>query len=212
MWAFAPPAEESRQIVQGPLDTLPVNWTNPLTGGSISNLPSLDDPDLAAIGWLRYVDNRPDTSGVDTVGSTSLEFGDGTVTVVYTMRPKTPEELAAELNAAKAAKRAALAATRYTHEIGGTTVAGASLLTDRESQGLLTGAALAATLDPNYTVTWKAANGWVTLDAPTLIAMAQAVRAHVQACFDREKTLDDAIAAAATVADVEAVDITTGWP
>jgi hypothetical protein len=39
-----------------------------------------------------------------------------------------------------------------------------------------------------------------------VIAIAQAVRAHVQACFDREADLRDAIDAG------EAPDIDTGWP
>ena len=44
------------------------------------------------------------------------------------------------------------------------------------------------------------------LDAATIIAVAQAVRAHVQACFDRENAL-----LAALDAD-EPYDIEAGWP
>jgi hypothetical protein len=51
----------------------------------------------------------------------------------------------------KAAKLADIAAARYEAETGGITVSGMAIQTDRESQGLITGAALAATIDPAYT-------------------------------------------------------------
>jgi Domain of unknown function (DUF4376) len=108
----------------------------------------------------------------------------------------------------KAAKLADVAAIRYAREIGGT----AGLRTDRESQGLIVGAALAATLDPNYTVEWKSASGWVTLNASQLLAAAQAVRAHVQACFSNERALTATIDAAADSAGVMAIDLGQGWP
>ncbi|OFB60465.1 hypothetical protein JS73_03890 [Synergistes jonesii] len=96
----------------------------------------------------------------------------------------------------KAKKRAEMAAARYAAEISGITLSGAVIRTDRESQALITGAALAASHDENYSVTWKAKNGFVTLTAAQIIAVAQAVRAHVEACFDREAELQTAIEAA----------------
>jgi hypothetical protein len=50
------------------------------------------------------------------------------------------------------------------------------------------------------------------LDHATLIAVAQAVRALVQSCFDREATLSAAISAAADAAALAAIDIEIGWP
>lgn len=84
--------------------------------------------------------------------------------------------------------------------------------TDRDSQALLTGAAVAAMLDAGYTVSWKASSGWVTLDAPSIIGLASAVRAHVQACFERERVLAQQVEAAATLAEVAAADLMSGWP
>lgn len=50
---------------------------------------------------------------------------------------------------------------------------------------------------------WKTASGeFVTLTAPQIIALALAVRAHVQACFDREADLAAQIRAAADPAAV----------
>jgi hypothetical protein len=70
---------------------------------------------------------------------------------------------------------------------------------------LLTGAVLKAKDDPAYSVRWKARNGWFQLDSATLIAIADAVRAHVQACFDKEKQLQEQIDVAETAAELEAV-------
>lgn len=101
-----------------------------------------------------------------------------------------------------------LAAYRYGKETAGI----GGFRTDRESQALLTGAALAATLDGAYTVDWKGEQGWVTLNAAQLLAAAQTVRAHVQACFSNEKTHAEAISALATFEEAVAYDFTTGWP
>ncbi|MDY2985867.1 MAG: DUF4376 domain-containing protein [Synergistes jonesii] len=100
------------------------------------------------------------------------------------------------LDELKGMKRAEMAAARYAAEISGITLSGAVIRTDRESQALITGAALAASHDENYSVTWKAKNGFVTLNSAQIIAVAQAVRAHVEACFDREAELQTAIEAA----------------
>lgn len=98
----------------------------------------------------------------------------------------------------KAAKREEIAAARYNAEISGITLSGAEIRTDRQSQALITGAALAATADVDYSVTWKAVNGFITLSAAQIIAVAQAVRAHVEACFTREAALQELIEAAET--------------
>jgi hypothetical protein len=59
--------------------------------------------------------------------------------------------------------------------------------------------------DPDYVVNWKAKNGWFQIDAATLTAIADAVRAHVQACFDKEKLLCEQIDSAETEEELEAV-------
>ena len=112
------------------------------------------------------------------------------------------------LEAIKAARIAELAAVRFARETEGV----AGLRSDRESQALLTGAALAATLDPEYTVDWKGEGGWTTLDAVQLLAAAQAVRGHVQACFSNERVLAAAIDAAADMDAALAIDLGQGWP
>jgi len=112
------------------------------------------------------------------------------------------------LAAIKAARVAELASIRFGQETAGV----AGLRSDRESQALLTGAALAATLDPEYTVDWKGEGGWTTLDAVQLLAAAQTVRGHVQACFSNERVLAAAIDAAEDADAVFAIDLGQGWP
>ena len=112
---------------------------------------------------------------------------------------------AAVLAGTKAAKKAEIAAARYAAEVAGVTVGGVPVRTDRESQALITGAALKATQDATYTCRWKTESGFVTLDAATIIAVADAVRSHVQGCFDAEDAKCVLIDAAQTVEDVEVV-------
>ena len=89
----------------------------------------------------------------------------------------------------------------------GTTVAGIPVQTDETSQTRIMGAAVAAMLDPGYTVQWKTATGdFVTLTAAQVIGIASAIRAHVQGCFDREAELRAAALANAPF------DIEAGWP
>jgi hypothetical protein len=115
----------------------------------------------------------------------------------------TAEAKAAE---AAAAQRAAIKARRDVAIASGITVGGVTVATDDQSQSRVMGAAVAAMLDPGYSVQWKTASGFVTLSAPQVIGLATAIRAHVQACFDREAALLAALDAG------EAVDIDTGWP
>lgn len=95
-----------------------------------------------------------------------------------------------------------IATARYNAEIAGVN----DIKTDRESQALITGAALKAMQDNTYTCKWKGIDGFVTLTAPQIIAIADAVRAHVQSCFDHEAELQPLIAAATTQAELDAIN------
>lgn len=114
------------------------------------------------------------------------------------------------LDELKVQKKAEIAAARYEAETAGTTVNGVLIDTGRDSQALITGAAVAAMLDENYSLNWKTANGFIHLTAPEIIAVAQTVRAHVQACFDREAELCALVDAAETKEDLD--EIIISWP
>lgn len=113
--------------------------------------------------------------------------------------------IAPAVELAREVRREEIAEARWRAETGGVTLNGMTIRTDRESQALITGAALQATVDPEYSCRWKAANGFATLDAGAILAAAAAVRSHVQACFDREAELDAALEAAGTVPEIMAV-------
>ena len=84
------------------------------------------------------------------------------------------------------------AAKRWEIETGGITVNGTPVPTDERTRGVLTAGYVKATADANYQITdWKVGPGvYTTLDAATIIAMANAVEAHVQACFSANKAVD----------------------
>ncbi|GHV50478.1 hypothetical protein FACS1894216_02750 [Synergistales bacterium] len=105
----------------------------------------------------------------------------------------------------KVDKLVEIAAARWAEETGGVSLNGMSLDTSRESQALITGAALQATIDNAYACRWKTAQGFAELSAQQIIGAAQAVRAHVQACFDREAELAAAAAAAETIEAVKEI-------
>ena len=105
-------------------------------------------------------------------------------------------------------RRQAVATRRYLAEVGGITLNGVDIDTDDRSKLLINGAALEATIDPTYVMQWKTPGGFIELTAVQVIGIARAVRAHVQACFDREAEL---------LAAVDAGTFTTtmlneGWP
>lgn len=117
---------------------------------------------------------------------------------------KTAADLAAE---AKERARNAITARRDQAMKAGTTVGSVTIATDDVSQARIIGAAGAAMDDPDMTLNWKCTGGqFYALDAATILAVARAVRAHVQACFDREAEL------LADLAAGEPYDIDAGWP
>lgn len=111
------------------------------------------------------------------------------------------------LNELKVQKKQDIAAARYAAETAGTTVNGVTIDSGRDSQALITGAALAAVIDGEYSLNWKTTSGFIHLTAPEIIAVAQAVRAHVQSCFDREGELVALVDAAQTAEDLDAIEI-----
>lgn len=111
-----------------------------------------------------------------------------------------------------------IAATRYKHEIAGTTFTHSDgqtygVATDRESQTKAIGASVQAKREQDagntsWSKRWKTAQGFVTLTINDALALGDAVDAHVQACFDREADLRDMVDDG-TITDS---DLEEGWP
>jgi hypothetical protein len=117
------------------------------------------------------------------------------------------------LDEVKAAHKAVATDLRWQKETAGILIGGMLVATDDRSKTLILGKRAKARENPDMTFRWKTAGGaWVELTGAQIIAIADAVADHVQACFDREGDLHDAIDAAETAQAVLSVDINTGWP
>ncbi|WP_287030067.1 DUF4376 domain-containing protein [Pseudomonas sp. UBA6310] len=101
-----------------------------------------------------------------------------------------------------------IATRRYEAETAGIVFGTARIDTGRDSQALITGAAVSALIDPEYVCNWKTPTGFVQLDAQTLLGFATKMRAHVQACFDREAELLEALDAG----EFSEGMLEEGWP
>ena len=105
------------------------------------------------------------------------------------------------------------AAKRWEIETGGIILNDAPIPTDERTRGVLTAAYVKAQADAAYLITdWKIGPGtYTTLDAATIIAMANAVEAHVQACFSANKAVDAKINDN-TYTTMAQVDGAVEWP
>lgn len=119
----------------------------------------------------------------------------------------TPAEIAQHEADSAAWRQATIAshlpAYRYAKETGGITVNGVHIQTDRETRSTLLGARVMAVADNSYTVQWKTPEGFVTLNAAQIIAISNAVAAHVQKCYAAEATVLPTLDTLQNVTEVE---------
>lgn len=121
--------------------------------------------------------------------------------------PDTDTDLPDVLEYKKAWFKRRLAAIRYDHEVAGVPVSGGhTLATDRQSQALLTGAVVMA---PDTPTLWKMASGAFVEATPRYLGTL--VATHVQNCFANEARIVAEIENAATLEDLEAIDLERGW-
>jgi len=125
---------------------------------------------------------------------------------------------------ARAERVALLATQRYQIEVGGhTTAAGVPVLTDDRSKTLISAAADRARRGVQTIFQFKDAGGNTqTLNATQMAALNDDVGAFVQAAFAREAAIAETIAATASNdgqhaatgdnADIDAIDVMSGWP
>ena len=98
------------------------------------------------------------------------------------------------------------AAARYALETAGIMVGTSMIATDRDSQGLITGAYNYVLAKPDASIEFKGVSGWVTLTADQVQTIALAVGGRVQALFAAERQVDAAIQAGTitTTAQIDA--------
>lgn len=113
---------------------------------------------------------------------------------------------------ALATKLAALADFRWQKEIGGIVINGMIIETTDRSKTLVTGALMLAQSNPAATFQFKTTdNQYVEVDAAGMVAIYQAIGAHVQSCFAKEQVVAAQIAALATWQEIEVFDIAQAW-
>lgn len=86
---------------------------------------------------------------------------------------------------------------RWQRETSGIVVSGQAIATDDRTKNLLLGARVAANNNPAFTTPWANEDGTISeLNAAQVIAISDAVLAHVKGCFARFETISDGIDAA----------------
>ena len=103
---------------------------------------------------------------------------------------------------------------RYSVETSGITLPnGVKIKTDRESQAQLSSAYSSLKNGLITDTQWKGDNGeWVLVTLTEIEPIAQAVAAHVRACFAAEKQHFESIDAITTFEGLDQYNTNTGWP
>ena len=103
-------------------------------------------------------------------------------------------------------KRSLCAVRRYDFEVAGIVWNGIDVRTDRFTVERIYQARFLAKEDAAFTTDWKLGNGtFLTVDAPTIMGLSNAVTEHLKEAFTKEKVVNGSIDAATTVEEVKAV-------
>ena len=192
-------------LINGTLsNSLPFRLHLP-NGQTRTSLHEMSDAQLAELGIYPCDEIKPPLEWTQHHGAPEITVADGRATATYPVVEYSPEEIEGILEAAKESKRSEVASARFEAETAGIDVNGFTVRTDRESQALVTGAALQAIVDYDYECRWKTSEGFVHLSAEQIKYIAHAVRAHVQSCFDREAELLPLIDAAESPGDLDKI-------
>ncbi|MDF3056813.1 MAG: hypothetical protein K0R17_1028 [Rariglobus sp.] len=140
--------------------------------------------------------NAGELIGLPAVGEPSVENIEADI--IAASQPNLP--------AIRVRLKASATERRWQVETAGISVGGVQVATDDRAKTLLTGADRKARRDSGFSTRWKGEDGtWAEVNAATIIAIADAVFEHVNACFAREEELHAAIDAAADLAALNAL-------
>jgi len=187
-----------------------------------TGLDELTTAQLAELSIYPAMEVKPSfDAATQFLGEPVLKLAKGKVTATYPVLDKSKEQIAAEVEAAKAAKLAELATARWEAVQAGVEINGVTVATDSDSQTALIGAAfgafvkmigssLPAAAEPLVAAIpektgWKGKDCWADLSVTDALNVAVTVRAHVQGLFDKERGLAEKVAACSTVAEVDAI-------
>ena len=115
-------------------------------------------------------------------------------------------DFGADVDGAKQYLRDHFASKRYDVEVSGIDVGGLPVRTDRLTVARIYQANSLAVADPAFTTDWKIGDGsFITVDATLIASIADAITSHIQTSFTREKTINEEITAATTIAELQAI-------
>lgn len=175
-------------------------------------IKAIEDGGNQYVAFVRTMTKDPDPNNLGAIEYVGFYLSDEKPDPKYaTFNPATlvwdlPENIV-DLRFADAqeAKIQEIKDVRYGKESSGITINGARIRTDRESQGMIAGAAMSAMLDPSYTCNWETDDGAVSLNAEVILIIAKAVRAHVQSAFDWASSLLKRAREAKTIEQIQAI-------
>jgi hypothetical protein len=179
--------------------------------GTQMSLPSHPTEAQYEEGHLFTIDETPKPDG-DKVTRLPMALVNGVPTTQWLVEPYTEGELAAAIDALRSKHIESIATLRKVKAEKGFDSPMGRIKTDRGTRQDLVAATFIGRGDTSKTRRWKLNGAFVTLATPTLNAIIDMVDAHVQSCFDNEEVLFDQINAATTLAELDAIDITVGWP
>ena len=111
------------------------------------------------------------------------------------------------LDSAQKYMKVFFAKKRLKVELAGIEVGGLSIRTDRFTVERIYQARALAKEDPAFVTEWKMADyTFETLDAPTVISIADAITLHLKTSFAREKTINDEINSATTIEELKIIE------
>lgn len=170
---------ESSQSRIDPLDRTPM-----IPANATDQEPPVPGDNQAAVfdgdNWAMVPDHRGEVY-YETDGSKHIitALGVEPDSEWVSTKPEAPVDLSKEIKN-----------IRDTKITAGISLGPIEVITDNITQQRLIAVRVKAESDPDFTVNWKTSNGFMMLDAATIISLSDAVLAHVQAAFDAESSLD----------------------
>jgi hypothetical protein len=90
---------------------------------------------------------------------------------------------------------------------------GTKLFLNEQTQSRLNAALVGYAYNPNAIINWEFAPGvYIDLDKATLEFIALSAWEHIRLCYVNAKDITITINAATTVAELDAINVTLGWP
>ena len=169
------------------------------------HISGLGDVHGADVGWtsgnyqlvnITMAGTSPDPFA--TVSGTSLSLAGNTLTITTSYNAGAPTTVQLKSYARE---------KRQMKMSGGTTVSGVAVATDAGTLALISMAYTKALATPGFTMPWNNAGTWITLNATSIQAAAQAVGVFLAGCLASEATANSGITGGTitTAAQVDAL-------